>query len=68
MTDESWDIITTVPRKRDGFPLRFQIGRGYPNKDGSFTIVFHSLPLNGELLMRKRLPIEEVKPNEPNNV
>lgn len=59
-----WEVFTIVDLQESKVKW-VNIGVGFENKDGSFNLYLHALPLNGKIHIRqKREPVVEPKPTE----
>lgn len=53
MTDkETWEVKTIA--EVDGRTRWYNIGVGFENKDGSFNLYLHAVPINGKIHMKKK--------------
>ncbi len=54
------EVFTVIAARKEGDrDYWHRVGSAWKNRDGSLTIKLNSLPMNGELIVKKPLPREE---------
>lgn len=54
--------VYTVIEKQDGRDIWLRVGSGFPNRDGSLSLLLDAMPTNGRLHVREYRPRDVAAP------
>jgi hypothetical protein len=57
-TKRALAVYTIIP-KTEGKDFWLRIGSGFPNRDGSMSVLLDAMPINGKLQIREYTPRDE---------